>query len=337
MVRRLKTMRARVEWMDTLRGAAIVLVILNHAIYNVQQAYDDAPDWVVLINDLLAPVRMPAMVFLSGLLLAGSLEKGAGRYIDGKLRKIAWPFLIWTLIGYAYELTDFYLGEGALDVPGPIEALVTPIGHLWFLQNIFLFYVLALALKDVTPLLPATAALVVGLFLDGDALRFATLFACFMVGAWFSWHAGVFEMITRRGWALAVASVVALSLCVLGVAGVDMRAVVRYEVFSVVFVAAAVLLTSRAAMAVAHQRWVALLRYIGRNSLIFYLVHGYPLIIAATLTMRATGSGLAAIAMGLLVGMITSWVAAVLHERFPVFRIFFEFPSRERRPVRARP
>ncbi len=107
------------------------------------------------------------MMFLSGLLLSGSLIKGPRVYTAGKLRAIAWPFLVWTLIAYAYEITDHLLGEGALELPTPIEAIVTPIGHLWFLQIIFLCYMIALALRSISPLIPAAVAIVAGIFLDG--------------------------------------------------------------------------------------------------------------------------------------------------------------------------
>ncbi len=56
---RLETMRARIEWMDALRGTAIVLVILYHGTLNVQETYDAAPEWLVLINAPLTAVRMP--------------------------------------------------------------------------------------------------------------------------------------------------------------------------------------------------------------------------------------------------------------------------------------
>lgn len=322
--------------MDALRGTAIILVILYHATLNVQDTYDAAPTWLVLVNAPLTAVRMPAMMFLSGLLLSDSLRKGARRYTAGKLRAIAWPFLIWTLIAYAYETTDYLLGEGPLDLPNPIEAVVNPIGHLWFLQIIFLCYMIALALQKMSPLIPAAIAIAAGILLEGDALRFATLFACFMIGAWFSTRMATFQRITHQRWVLAISAAVSIALCLVVAAGVDMESFVRYEVISLPFVAAAVLLASRAAMAVAHQRWVAPLRYIGRNSLIFYLVHGYPLVIAATVTMRLTGNGLAAITIGLAVGLVSSLAASMLQHRYRPFRIFFEFPSRERRSVRTR-
>ena len=67
--------------MDVLRGASILLVILHHTTQIVAYRIDDVPEFFAFISAFFAPYRMPMLMFLSGLLVAGSLKRSAGEYI----------------------------------------------------------------------------------------------------------------------------------------------------------------------------------------------------------------------------------------------------------------
>lgn len=315
----------REKWMDLLRGIAIVLVIANHSIYNAAEAYDTAPAWLVTVNDILSPVRMPLMVFLSGLLLAKSLNKTRKTYLVGKLRTIAWPFLVWTVIAIGYEAIAGLAMDGEARIVNPLMALIAPLGHLWFLQYLLAYYLLALVLRAMHPLIPAGVALLGGIFAEGDWDRFLMLFACFMVGAWASEHRGEFSRLVRSNWAAWIAATMLVILVVLGAVGADLRGLVRYETISAPFVFAAVILTARWSMAVQEHGWTRPLRFVGLRSLVFYLVHGYPVILGVALGVRLGWSG---VVIGFLAGMGTSIVAALIYTHWRPFRVLFEFPKR---------
>ena len=64
--------KARIGWMDTLRGMAIILVIFDHALYHATLNSDSVPEWIATLSLIFNPLRMPLMVFLSGMLLSPS-------------------------------------------------------------------------------------------------------------------------------------------------------------------------------------------------------------------------------------------------------------------------
>lgn len=88
---------SRMTWMDTFRGAAMLLVVVFHsvAMYKSLSGADRVPavDEVVAFFD---PYRMPLLLFLSGLLLRRALDKPFGTYLAGKARNILWPLLLWS-------------------------------------------------------------------------------------------------------------------------------------------------------------------------------------------------------------------------------------------------
>ena len=77
----MKEVENRYAWMDSLRGAAIILVIHFHVTENISK-YSDAPQILVDLTNLIAPLRMPILVFLSGLLVSKSILKGQKKYFS---------------------------------------------------------------------------------------------------------------------------------------------------------------------------------------------------------------------------------------------------------------
>ena len=67
--------KQRYEWMDTLRGSAIVLMLVWHATAIPALVGIPVPTALIAVNDALLPFRMPTLMFLSGLLLPAALRK----------------------------------------------------------------------------------------------------------------------------------------------------------------------------------------------------------------------------------------------------------------------
>ncbi|OFT62640.1 hypothetical protein HMPREF3159_03780 [Brachybacterium sp. HMSC06H03] len=66
--------------MDLLRGTAILLVIAHH-LRLVQQIWDGGTPWAMVeLSEALAPFRMPALLFASGLLLARPAASSPGSF-----------------------------------------------------------------------------------------------------------------------------------------------------------------------------------------------------------------------------------------------------------------
>jgi fucose 4-O-acetylase-like acetyltransferase len=89
----------RLQWMDVCRGLSVVLIVIVHAgsTYSAT-GHEAVPGWIWMLDLAFAPYRVPLLMVLSGMLLSRSLAKGVSAYVKGKLRNLAWPFVIWTAI-----------------------------------------------------------------------------------------------------------------------------------------------------------------------------------------------------------------------------------------------
>lgn len=134
--------------MDALRGVAVLLVAVWHA---ASIPYPTIPPVVEWVSNFLSVYRIPLLLFLSGLLLDHSISKGTRSYISGKVRRIAWPLVVWSailvLIGWPADPSNawYWLGEGA---------------HLWYLGVLLACYAVGLLTRVIHPILILAAGLV---------------------------------------------------------------------------------------------------------------------------------------------------------------------------------
>lgn len=200
-------MAERYRWMDRFRGSAILLVVYLHVAYSITSTYPDAWSLFDTIRETLSPFRMPVLMLLSGLLVERSIKKGVWRYIKGKMHYILYPYVVWTLIMFAlYAVRETYLG-----IPGRrlVEGLwLHPIDHLWFLYNLLLYYLFALLTLKRWPVLGVLAAL--GLYALGytgtrEIARLGYYLVFFMTGCWIGLHLTAFlRFMQRIHWGLTL-------------------------------------------------------------------------------------------------------------------------------------
>nr|WP_181062867.1 acyltransferase family protein [Pseudoclavibacter sp. RFBI5] len=264
----------RESWMDAMRGIAMLLVVLFHAGTGVAYFGDFYPRGIDVFNQVVEPYRMPALMFLSGMLLHRSLSKSASLYFGGKARKIAWPYVLWSLIGLmlAGDVTFAYIAQIAYN---PAET------HLWYLWFLLIFYVIAWLLKSMPAWIPALLALVVSHFLP-EAFRMekgAFLFAFFMLGHWYAQYRSVVDVWMRRPfvWIIAVASAATSSW--FNVVGFK----VVYEPIFVLGVIGSIYLAMRLVPLIPAGKPRQFLEYLGVNSIVLYIVHLFAIRVAGTL------------------------------------------------------
>lgn len=317
----------RLAWMDVLRGLAVGLVVLDHASAAVLSRGLPVPAAVATVNDLASPVRMPMLVFLSGMLLAPSLSRGPARYLEGKARRLLYPYVVWSAV-YVVVLTRPWAYG---DPYGPL-ALLTLLAEapspLWFLQFLALFYLLALLLRRVpAPVLVAGTLLASVAVPDtGRPVRFFFLFGFFLLG----------DLVTRspqlwRRWLPhpAVTAGCAVLAGLLLVLALQRGTALRYQAEYAVAVLAVVLLLARVAHAVSGTRAARTLGALGRESLVVYVVH-YPVAFVVVKVLQRLGVTspallvLAAAVCGLGAGLVA--VAAARRSR--LVDLLFVLPRR---------
>jgi len=170
--------------MDSLRGVAIVAVVVMHAELGVVSATGVTLPAVHAVDALLGPVRMPLLVLLSGMLLPVSLAKGPWRHVRGKLAGIGWPYLVWGLLDVVQVQHLRYVDGLPPDWSYLWRLAYDPHTYLWFLAYLLVYHLAVTFVPPAGRTAAAPVALALGFALPGEhpAHKLVLLFGWFLVG-----------------------------------------------------------------------------------------------------------------------------------------------------------
>jgi fucose 4-O-acetylase-like acetyltransferase len=315
-------MGARFAWMDQARGVAIILVIVHHSMTWTGLFGLEVPVALVAFDDIVSPFRMPLLMFLSGMLVTGSLAKAPGVYFAGKARAIAWPYLLWSVI--------FLSWTGTLAIVLVPNILLFPPTYLWYLWFLFAYYVAAWVIARLRiPLLPvAVLSLAASAFAPEDyrISRFFFLFTFFAFGWWWS-SSGIVTRGSPRTRAMAIATGLAAGVVVAGitVAGHPTRYEAGYAWGVLALIAALALMLPQ----VRSGRRSAALEFVGRNSIVYYVTH-YTLIWALDVLLVDTwgwSEPWVVWAAGVVVAVICASALCLLRQRWAPIGWLFVWPA----------
>lgn len=269
-------MAHREKWMDSLRGIAILLVLLWHAPAIPALLDIDMPEWLRSANNLLLPFRMPTLMFLSGLLLVKSLNKPLRTYYLGKLQLVAWPYFLFALL----HNVSF---EAVAPLWHPRAWIAN--GYLWFLFFILVYYLVAPLLRRVPPGLVPIACFVAALLLPtGQLPQQMFYFAGFFFAGYFAARRELaFERIVANGWIAIAGGLGAVVLGTMSAAG-SLKFHAEFALLSLGGIIAAIYLMRR----VGDARWTQPLQFMGRTSLVYYTMH-FPVMHVVLLALLALG------------------------------------------------
>ncbi|CAN5734239.1 N/A [soil metagenome] len=130
----------RIGWLDTFRGMTILLVVVGHvlgglAFSSFVSEENRARLWAAY--HLLYTFRMPALFIASGLFVARSLRRGLPRFLDSKFRTLAYPYLLWSLLGWGVHSIASGMTNTPADPLAPLKMLYDPLKGVWFLYVLF--------------------------------------------------------------------------------------------------------------------------------------------------------------------------------------------------------
>lgn len=325
--------KVRIGWMDTLRGMAIVLVIFDHALYHATLSSDSVPEWIATLSLIFNPLRMPLMVFLSGMLLSPSLRKGAPDYLAGKTRNILYPYVLWSAIYVSLWVVAAPFSGTPHSWSELLMIPYAPQGHMWFLHNLFLFYLIMLAFRRVSRLVMAALALAASGLVDFWYLdRFLFLLGFFALGDYAVQRE---ELISRLLSNRAV--VAAMTVLTLGmpVTVLLLETDLRYRIPSIPLAVGGIGVMILLAGRIGDKPSAALLRHIGRNSLPAYILHWIILAIAVVVLRKLVPEDQGMVLFALLgtIGFVGTLVAIDVISRLGLHWLF-SWPKRTRREPR---
>jgi uncharacterized membrane protein YcfT len=280
--------RPRVDWVDTAKGLSIALVVTMHATLGVEQAMG-AEGFMHAIVAFAAPFRMPAFFLIAGLFLARAMTRDTLAYLDGKVVHFAWFYAVWALITL--------LVKGVAFGPLPLTALpaawamafIEPLGTLWFIYLLPVFFVVARLLARVPtwPLIAVAALLELAPVSIGHVVidETAARFVYFVLG----WRLApqVFALAQSAAERPRVAALVVLVFG-LGCAGFVSTGSASLPVISLYLGVTGAACLVVLAVLLAKLGIAAPVAFLGRHSLVIYLAFFLPMV-AARMVLLQTG------------------------------------------------
>lgn len=132
-------MTKRIEWIDALKGFAILTVVIGHCTTDsmASHTYADYAVWIQMIYDFVYSFHMPLFFMVSGYVfyLTKSYRKWKEKVRDFTIVYVIWCTLMWL---------SKYLMSGDVNHPVTIIDLLTivykPIMVYWYLYVLILFY-----------------------------------------------------------------------------------------------------------------------------------------------------------------------------------------------------
>lgn len=131
---------------DTLRGLACILLVAYHVIGSDQHSGLKIADGLYRnINDILAYLRMPLFTFLSGVVYAyRPFQTDTKTFLLKKARRLLLPMLT---VGTIFLLLQYFTAPGEPVVENWYLVHIIPVAHYWFLESLFLIFILVACLE----------------------------------------------------------------------------------------------------------------------------------------------------------------------------------------------
>jgi fucose 4-O-acetylase-like acetyltransferase len=181
--------RERIDWIDFIKGVAIILVVYGHVVQGA--AYGGLLDgwkFFQISEAFIYSFHMPAFFFVSGMLAGRSLQKGTRIFIRDRLKTLAWPYLIWSVIDAFSVLAfrRFYHHPSETPLTDLLTIAWNPHGF-WFLFVLFWSEMVLCALRKISApiLFVVFCAIRIAFSNNGiDALDKLLAFLPFLIGGY---------------------------------------------------------------------------------------------------------------------------------------------------------
>lgn len=320
---------------NTLRGLACLLLVAYHVVGATRYSgllIDGG--WLRELNDYLAYLRMPLFTVLSGFVYAARPYSGRpGSFLLGKARRLLVPMLF---VGTVFAVVQELVPGSNAQVENWYLLHIIPVGHFWFIESLFIVFLVILPLERMnllsyngTFILVFSVSLLLYLFFPLTKLFSISgatyLLPYFLFGLWCG-RFKVIEAIPKAGvWSVACVALVCLAW--LGDAGFSKRSIFA---ITIGILGCAVLLGSRLN--------VQLFAWVGEYSYTIYLLHIFFTAASRILLSRL---GVESIYVLFVSGCLAGLFGPILVEyalgRFYLFKLLVSGQSLKSKSVLADP
>lgn len=139
----------RIDWVDIAKGLCIILVVMMHSTLGVENAAGEQ-GWMHYLVAFAKPFRMPDFFLISGLFLSRVIDRPWRLYLDRKVVHFLYFYVLWLSIQFAFKAPAIAVESGFMAVFNAyLMAFIEPLGTLWFIYILPVFFVVTRLLKHV--------------------------------------------------------------------------------------------------------------------------------------------------------------------------------------------
>lgn len=183
----------RLTWIDTVKGIAVILVVLYHAV-SLAQDKSWSGDQLSMLTSALLTVRMPLFFAMSGFFILRRVDRPWSWQLRNRIGPFLWLFILWTAVWLlVFDILPWHRAgdSGTTSLQDIVRLLVDPSIGPWYIYALAI-YIIAVKLMRPLPvwlqfLLGATVSLPVACgVLTIDSWVWTSLlshFIAFQIGA----------------------------------------------------------------------------------------------------------------------------------------------------------
>ena len=160
----------RIEWLDSLKGFAIFLVVVGHVIlgYIRAETFTEYQWSLQFVYDVIYSFHMPVFFFVAGYFMHIPLKEGFNKFVKDKFIRLMVPYFTIGLLYFPFKLALSKFANQQINAQDiwKIFIGVNPDGELWFLYCLFFISILVGLLVKRVNISLLSISLIIGIFAD---------------------------------------------------------------------------------------------------------------------------------------------------------------------------